>query len=192
VTITETEDDAMKIEEDKMAEHDTSQEEIDAMTEEEKMEMERKIVEELAAQPEVVVEEEMPVMVAKPVPTTPEPVPEPVSQEPTLISSGNFQGADSFHKGSGQAKIIGLADGSSVVRLENFSVTNGPDLRVYLVNSASPNKDQVKQGLELAPLKGNVGNQNYTVPAGVDPSGYNSVVIYCKPFSVIFSTANLN
>ena len=44
---------------------------------------------------------------------------------------------------------------------------------------------------DLGKLKGNIGNQNYTVPDGVDVSAQMSVVIYCKPFSVIFSVAPL-
>ena len=44
---------------------------------------------------------------------------------------------------------------------------------------------------ELAKLKGNIGNQNYVVPADADIASFQSVVIYCKPFRVIFSVASL-
>jgi hypothetical protein len=40
-------------------------------------------------------------------------------------------------------------------------------------------------------LKGNIGSQNYEIPADVDVSQYQSVVIYCMPFHVVFSTATL-
>ena len=46
--------------------------------------------------------------------------------------------------------------------------------------------------IDLGKIKGNIGNQNYPLPAGVDPSMFNSVVIYCKPFHVVFSVASLN
>jgi hypothetical protein len=49
-------------------------------------------------------------------------------------------------------------------------------------------EDQV----ELGQLKGNVGNQNYEIPAEIDLSLYQSVVIYCLPFQVVFSTATLD
>lgn len=45
--------------------------------------------------------------------------------------------------------------------------------------------------LELSKLKGNVGNQNYVVPDSVDAAGQRSVVIYCRPFHMIFSVATL-
>jgi len=189
-----------------MEEHPTDPEVLAAMTEEEKEAMERKIVEEFAKIPPKVMDEELPT----PEPAEPtvgaqdpapkegeaesedqEPEPEPVVAEPTELASGSFQDPDKYHKGSGSARIFELADGSQVLRLENFSVTNGPDLRVYLTNQSNPTKGQVKSGLQLGKLKGNIGNQNYSIPSGVDGSTYGAVVIYCEPFSVIFSTASL-
>jgi hypothetical protein len=40
-------------------------------------------------------------------------------------------------------------------------------------------------------LKGNLGNQNYTVPAGTDLSEFRSAVLWCKRFSVSFGAADL-
>lgn len=107
-------------------------------------------------------------------------------QEPRKLSSGTFQGADSFHQGSGSTGVYRLADGSHILRFEDFAVTNGPDLRVLLAKNRNP-----RESVELAPLKGNRGNQNYTVPSDVNVSDYNSVIIYCKPFRVVFATAEL-
>ena len=45
--------------------------------------------------------------------------------------------------------------------------------------------------LSLGELKGNVGNQNYPIPADVDVAGYGSVVIWCELFDVLFSPAAL-
>ena len=111
-----------------------------------------------------------------------------------VVKAGSFRDADSFHKGSGQAMVYRLADGEHVLRLENLRVTNGPDLRVLL--SAHP--DPMSRGdfdseeyVELDKLKGNMGNQNYPIPQ-LDLSQYRSVVIYCKPFHVIFSVAPLS
>jgi hypothetical protein len=73
-----------------------------------------------------------------------------------------------------------------VVRLEAFEVRNGPDLHVYLSPSA---KGYADGAIELGPLKADKGNQNYAVPAGIDPSSLRSVVIWCKQFSVLFAMA---
>lgn len=88
-----------------------------------------------------------------------------------------------------------LSDGTFVLRLEEFKVTNGPDLYVYLSGHPGPRSgSQVHEGgaLEVARLKGNIGNQNYALPPNVDLSKFKSVVIYCKQFSVVFSTAKLS
>ena len=107
------------------------------------------------------------------------------SSNETLI--GNFVGAgDGFHNAEGVAKIIQLADGTDILRLENFKATNGPDLYVYL-STDKTNADIVNLGR----LKGNIGNQNYLVPAGTDITKYNTALIWCRAFSVIFGSAQL-
>jgi Electron transfer DM13 len=123
-----------------------------------------------------------------------EPMPETEADTPTLIGQGQFQDGDSFHKGSGTAIIYQVPEGEHLLRFENFSATNGPDLHVLLVEHASPaSRDEIMAGyLDLGALKGNIGNQNYEIPAGTDLSKYKSVVIYCMPFHVIFATASLN
>lgn len=103
------------------------------------------------------------------------------------ILIGNFVGAgDGFHNAEGVAKIIQLADGTDILRLENFKATNGPDLYVYL-STDKTNADIVNLGR----LKGNIGNQNYLIPAGTDIKKYNTALIWCRAFSVIFGSAQL-
>jgi len=110
--------------------------------------------------------------------------------DPVLVSTGQFIDADSFHQGSGTAAIYRLADGSYVLRFEDFMVTNGPDLHVLL--STESGGVMGENYIDLGSLKGNVGDQNYDLPAGTDGSEYLSVIIYCQPFHVVFSTAALD
>ena len=119
---------------------------------------------------------------------------EPMPEEGQLVTlkSGEFQGADDFHQGSGLATIYELPDGSRVLRLEDFMVTNGPDLHVFLAAGSNPTgRADLGQYLDLGPLKGNIGDQNYEIPAEADLDLYNSVVIYCVPFHVLFASAGL-
>jgi hypothetical protein len=103
-----------------------------------------------------------------------------------------------FHKGahdtSGTVAIYRADGGSQILRLTNFKTSNGPDVHVYLVaaNDASDNETVTKAGFtDLGSLKGNEGDQNYTVPASVDLAKYRAVTIWCKRFSVNFGTAPL-
>lgn len=110
------------------------------------------------------------------------------------VTAGNFKDADAFHQGSGQAIIFSAPGGGHLLRLENLDVTNGPALHVILSPHADPtrgNEVKLPGYADLGPLKGNRGNQNYVIPDGVDISAIKSVVIYCKPFSVVFSVATL-
>jgi hypothetical protein len=100
---------------------------------------------------------------------------------------GEFIGVnDGIHNAEGLAKVIRLDDASMILRLENFKATNGPDLYVYLStdNSAS-------DIVNLGRLKGNIGNQNYDIPEGTDFSRYDTVLIWCQAFSVLFGSAQL-
>lgn len=108
-----------------------------------------------------------------------------VNTEPLM---GNFIDAgDGFHKAEGVAKVIDLTDGRTFLRLENLKTTNGPDLYVYL----STGKD-ASEIVDLGKLKGNIGNQNYEIPAGTDLSKFNTVLIWCKAFSTLFGSAQLS
>jgi len=100
-----------------------------------------------------------------------------------IVKSGNFEGL-AGHYAEGLAKIIEV-DGSTFLRFEDFEVTNGPDLRVYI----TPDGD-IKNGIQLEKLKGSKGNQNYELN-DIDIEQYNSVVIYCQPFGVYFGEAEL-
>ena len=121
-------------------------------------------------------------------------MPQDASGEAVALLRGEFHDADGFHKGSGQATLYRLPDGSQLLRLENFNGANGPDLRVILSEHPDPgsrSEFDSRDYVELGKLKGNIGNQNYPVPSGVDASQYRSVVIYCKPFHVLFTIAPL-
>jgi hypothetical protein len=115
------------------------------------------------------------------------------SDMPVVVRKGTFQTADELHSGEGNALLYQNPDKSHFLRFENFTVTNGPDLVVYLVKHPNPsNKDEVTQGfVKLAKLKGNMGNQNYNIPKDIDLSQYNSVAIWCELFGVLFSPAAL-
>ncbi|QIP85269.1 DM13 domain-containing protein [Streptomyces sp. Tu 2975] len=102
------------------------------------------------------------------------------------------------HETSGTVRLLRLPDGSHTVRLENLDTSNGPDLRVWLTDAP------VKEGragwhvfddgayVSLGKLKGNKGDQNYALPADIDPARYSSVTIWCDRFDVSFGAAELS
>ena len=104
------------------------------------------------------------------------------------ILSGSFTGAnDGIHNAQGTARVIPLQqDDAKVLRLENLKVTNGPDLYVYLSTDKS-----ASDFVNLGKLKANNGNQNYDIPNGTDLTNHDTVLIWCKAFSVLFGSVEL-
>jgi hypothetical protein len=111
---------------------------------------------------------------------------------PVTLASGEFRSV--AHDGRGTATIYQLPGGKRTLRFTNFETSNGPALHVYLVaaKDAADNDTVKKAGfIDLGPLKGNQGDQNYDLPAGVDLAKYQAVTVWCQRFSVNFTTAPL-
>jgi len=108
------------------------------------------------------------------------------------LHSGTFH--SNAHETKGVATIYQLAEGRRVLRLTEFSTSNGPDVRVYIVAATDvQEEDAAKRAgiVDLGALKGNIGDQNYDVPAELDLNKYRAVSIWCRRFSVNFGAAPL-
>ncbi|MBI2533403.1 MAG: DM13 domain-containing protein [Deltaproteobacteria bacterium] len=111
---------------------------------------------------------------------------------PVKVAEGSFRGV--AHETKGTASIYRLPKGKQVLRFSGFQTSNGPDVQVYLVAApdAKDNETVTKAGfIRIADLKGNMGDQNYDLPANVDLSKYRAVTIWCRRFGVNFATAPL-
>ncbi len=105
----------------------------------------------------------------------------------TVVATGTFVDGEPGHHAEGQVTL--LSDGSSyVVRLADFSVTNGPDIDVFLSKGSRVGAGDVN----LGSVKATEGSSNYAVPAGANPRDFAYVVIWCVPFSVQFGYAALS
>jgi hypothetical protein len=107
------------------------------------------------------------------------------------LTVGTFRSYE--HSTSGRARVIATADGRRYVRFEDFETSNGPALKVYLsaARATGPGDGFDDRFVDLGDLKGNIGSQNYTIPAGVRLERYRSVVVWCRRFSVPFAAAPL-
>ena len=122
---------------------------------------------------------------------------EPTAEaRPEVLAKGKFISHE--HDTQGTAKVLQLPDGDRVLRLENFETSNGPDLKVWLAAApVIPGTDgwfvfDDDKHVDLGALKGNIGNQNYKIPAKVDLAELSSVSIWCDRFSVSFGAAELS
>ena len=112
------------------------------------------------------------------------------SGAPVVVSSGAFFSGE--HTTNGTAHVVALPDGSVVVRFEDLDTSTGPDLRVVLSTDEASESWEYDNRLILEDLKGNLGDQNYTLDPGVDITAYRSVVIWCERFGVAFGAAAIS
>ena len=105
------------------------------------------------------------------------------ANEPQEVSSGIFFGL-AGHNAEGTARLLRVGDRHFVRFEDDFRVTNGPDLFAYLGKDGKYISEA-----RLGALKGNVGSQNYEIPAEFNPADYDEVWIWCRAFSVPFGVA---
>ena len=110
----------------------------------------------------------------------------------TKISSGAF--AAKAHRGAGGATVV-RRDGSTYLVLDAaFATDAGPRLHVFLTGHPDPaNSADVHSAgdADLGPLKATSGAQVYEIPATAADGDWKSVVVYCVPFKVVFTSASL-
>jgi len=100
--------------------------------------------------------------------------------------SGSFTGA-SNHVTTGGVSVV-RTDGGWEVRLaEDFDFDGAPDPRIGFGNG-----QKFAEGTDFEPLKANSGAQVYRVPEGIDPEDFDTVVLWCRQFSVPLGYAALD
>ncbi|MFC1959836.1 DM13 domain-containing protein [Chloroflexota bacterium] len=123
----------------------------------------------------------------------------PLMQGASSYAVGEFSAIDAVRQAEGTVtvyEVIGEGGQNSyVVRLEDFAVRNGPELHVFLSAHPQPRTPEELRanglGIDLGPLKGTVGSQNYQVSGGFAMSEAQSIVIYSNPYQEVFSSAQL-
>lgn len=96
--------------------------------------------------------------------------------------------------GNGKVTFYRLADGSYALRLEDFFITANIDLELRLSPLEAPHTTAQYQSAPsalVAPLDITTGSLNFTVPAGVDPTKYRSLVVWCPLITSAYAAATL-
>ena len=116
---------------------------------------------------------------------------DPISNKGLIMENATIKFNGAFNpttgiSAQGSAKI--LSNGTTcILMLDNFMVSAGPDLKVYLSK-----KDTPFEFINLGSLRNNSGNDYYTVPGIVDFSVYKYVLIHCQQYNHLFAVASLN
>jgi hypothetical protein len=105
---------------------------------------------------------------------------------------GSFYGIDQQAQGS--FRLYRLATGGYAVRVQDFYVTPNTDLEIRLSTAPRPRTtgDYLDSSSAfVAALPITAGSMNFMVPAGLDPHGYQSVVIWCERQASAYAGAPL-
>ena len=115
-------------------------------------------------------------------------MPPTIAAAPQKVTTGPLHGL-AGHYGRGSASLYRLADGSFFVRLEDIETPHAPAVFVYLVLRSS--QTEPNGAVDLGALKGNVGSQNYVVPAGTDVTRFHTVLLWCRRFATPVAAATI-
>jgi hypothetical protein len=106
-----------------------------------------------------------------------------IESQAELLSTADF--IPSAHEVEGKALLI-EQNGKKILRFENFETINGPNLHIYLASDL--NDDDF---IDLGEIKATSGNVNYEIPNNIDTDKYDKVLVWCVPFKILFSYADL-
>jgi hypothetical protein len=126
------------------------------------------------------------------VPLVEPPTADMVASTTVAVDHGSLYGVD--QSGSGKATFYRLADGSYVLRLDSFFITPNIDLELRLSPLPSPHSTSdylSAQSVYVAPLDVTTGSINFTVPPGVSPTAYRSLVVWCPTITSAYAAATL-
>jgi hypothetical protein len=110
--------------------------------------------------------------------------------EPEAVLRGSWRGID--HAASGTVSVYRQSDRFALRFEDDTDIQNGPDLKVWFLEGSDYEDGTPSTFLDLGPLKGNLGGQNYELGADFDPARHRPVLVWCERFSVPFAVAPLN
>lgn len=108
---------------------------------------------------------------------------EPIITNGTVLQSSDF--VPGAHGVSGSALVV-ESESSREIKFEDFETINGPNLHVYLASDLNG-----EDYIDLGELKGTKGSFSYEIDKDIDLTKYNKVLVWCVPFKILFSYADL-
>ena len=115
-------------------------------------------------------------------------------QEVDCTRSASLTGANGYTN-TGTCTLERFDDGRVVLNMsQDFAVSRGPDLRIYLSNSARSTNDGIELFLISDILGSNVfsGALSFELPADINIEDFTHVVTYCKAFRQLWGSGELS
>lgn len=108
-----------------------------------------------------------------------------------VLLKGTLVEIDDSHYGRGTVRIVSFPNGDRKLQFIDVKIANGPDLFIYLSDKKlfSGIYDTPGNFINLRYLPHNAGNFSISVSKGISLINVNSVLIWCRQFSVVFTYA---
>jgi hypothetical protein len=106
----------------------------------------------------------------------------------TTMTTGDYRGMfinGPYGSVSGSAAIY-FQNNQYLLALEGVTISNGPDLHVYVSKEILP-----VNFIDLGRLQSTGGNQVYTIPGSPDFTQYKYALIHCQRYNHLFGSAEL-
>jgi len=126
------------------------------------------------------------------VPLVEPPLPAMTAAGAKAVGAGSFYNIDKT--GMGKVTLYRQADGKYSLRLDEFFVSPNADLELRLSTLDAPRSSQEFSNAQselLVVMDVTAGSLNYAVPAGLDPTKFRSVVVWCSPVDSAYAAASL-
>lgn len=106
------------------------------------------------------------------------------------LRTGNFIDQGAGHSVSGKGLLFKDANNNIILRLENFNMTAGPNVDLFLSKTNTYNAQVIK----IKDLTTGFSNSSFNtdVDDTIDFSQYHYVILWCVDYSVQFGYADLN
>jgi Electron transfer DM13 len=87
---------------------------------------------------------------------------------------------------TGAASVLQANNGNFTLTLKNVTISNGPDMHVYLSKEIQP-----VNFIDLGRLKSTSGNQVHNINGSPNFGEYKCALIHCQQFNHLFGSAEL-
>jgi hypothetical protein len=109
-----------------------------------------------------------------------------IDDEFRVISTGSLIDLNTGHSLQGKVIFLTNSNNEKILRMEDFSVVNGPDVNVYLSKTS-----EFKDVIDLGDLRATQGNINYEIDPAINTTEYKFVLVWCIKYAVLFGYAEV-
>ena len=94
----------------------------------------------------------------------------------------------------GDWEVVQRGEKTFIVFSDDFRAARGPDLKIFLSPTAYDDVNgntAVNGSVNIGELKATRGGQEYEIPASVNLADFQSVLVHCEEFSVLWGGSDL-